>query len=109
MIIKENEYATCTKCSARRLVSEEKYGCDHCKTPTDIFNERYRVLEVTVFFLDGKCATFHFCSWLCLFKKLPEIESDYFISLPYLSFDNPIPAISPDAFWAAICDTASGG
>jgi len=107
MIIKESEYATCTKCNARRLVSEEKYGCDYCKSPIDIFNERDSVLEVTAFSHDYRSDKFHFCSWSCLFRELPKIKCDYFISLPYLSFDNSTPAVSLDAFWAAIREVAA--
>jgi len=91
MIIKEREYKVCPECGDKKLVKEEKYGCDNCEKPIDFDkqDEEREHLDITVFYKDESCEAkhLHFCSWRCVFEKLKTINTDSFISLPYLSFD----------------------
>lgn len=90
MIIKKQEFKTCSKCGNRKMVSGEKYGCDSCKKPID-FNkspEESEHLRITIFYRNSdNTKNLHFCSWECAFQKLMTIKRGDFISMPYLSFD----------------------
>lgn len=95
MIIKERVYKQCGECKRSETVSDEEYGCDNCKTPINLIsgNGKHReYLEVTVF-KEGAGSAKHlqFCSWKCVFAKLPKIKCDYFIDLPYLNYDGEVP------------------
>ena len=83
MIIKKAQYKKVKKIVNQRI-SEDIYGCDCCKKE---FKDEDK-LEITVFFNNTEEAISHqFCSWKCLIKYLPEIKTDYFISLPFLHYD----------------------
>lgn len=101
MIIKECEYKECPTCKSRKLISDEEYGCDNCKKPINpTENDTY--LKVTAYHHNDDCKRYHFCSWKCVFATLKTIKTDYFISLPYLSFDMENKEMGVDAFWKAV-------
>lgn len=72
----------------RTKVSEDIYGCDHCEVTIDMNDRDSRVLGLDVFtHTGGDTEKLIFCSWPCVLQHLPTIECDYFISLPFVSFD----------------------
>lgn len=101
MIIKEAQYKTCGECPKRERVAEAEYGCDQCGRSLQ-YGAEHSVLEATVFQLDEQSYLLHFCSWLCALKKLPEVQTDYFISLPFLFYDQQDTGKGAEAFFAAI-------
>jgi hypothetical protein len=88
MIIKEAKYNE-VLITQSRCVEEAVYGCDECGVEiTDYPNEESR-LEVTVFHSDSEDIDhLHFCSWDCVLKFIPKIDTDYFVSLPFILFDS---------------------
>jgi len=108
MIIKEKVYEECPTCGIKKLVSDVIYGCDQCQK---ILDEDAEYLYFTVFFQEheGDTERYEFCSWLCLLRKLKNVETDYFVSLPTLSYDTDIngkPMI--EDFWDAITFISKG-
>jgi len=87
MLIKEAKYKTC-KCGSRKIMSEATYGCDWCKQLIDFNKDDREYLEIKVFTQDHACKHLHLCSWRCVYDILPTIKSDYFIDVPFLTFDN---------------------
>lgn len=103
MIIKEREYKTCKECKSRELISDEEYGCDNCREKINLeVHEEYLSLTIHYHSPTKSSKTCHFCSWFCVFQKLKTLQTEYFISLPYLSFDNENPQMTVKAFWQAI-------
>jgi hypothetical protein len=97
MKLKDAIYDKCGECGCIKGTSqEESFGCDGCKKPIDDrLNNRdsqnRHYLEVRVFSNDdSETKHLQFCSWKCVLKTLPKINTDYFITLPYLTFDNPL-------------------
>lgn len=91
MIVKEAKYRKVRRV-VREQISPEVYGCDCCKKAINMgLSGKHRAhLELTVFFNGAReSERMQFCSWRCVLKKLPTIKTDYFISLPYLTFDGP--------------------
>jgi hypothetical protein len=93
--IKDAVYDNCTECGRiKGTIVEESFGCDGCKKPIDEqLNNRHRhYLQLTVFREEADTSAEHlqFCSWKCVLKTLPKIKCNYFINLPYLSFDNKL-------------------
>lgn len=88
MIIKQTKYKKCKSCGRSSFVSGPVYGCDCCGKE---FTEEGRLegsLQASVFYADLKeTSNFHYCSWKCCLKHLKTVKTDYFISLPYLLFD----------------------
>ena len=110
MKIREAINEDCKECGRyKRTIQEESYGCDGCKKPIDDRlhnrdNKHRHYLEVRVFMEDGRgeTETLQFCSWRCVLKTLPKIKCDYFITLPYLTFDNLEKGIRAKDFFAAV-------
>ena len=87
MIIKKAEYKK-VKVTQNQRVRDAIYGCDECgKEIADYPNEKNQ-LKVIVFH-SGIDTTehLHFCSWDCVLRHLPKIETDYFISLPFMVYN----------------------
>ncbi len=86
MIIKKAKYKK-IKVWTNKQVSPDIHGCDECKKEIkDLQGEA--VLEVRVFNnLENNTTHLHFCCWSCVFKYIPKIKSDYFVTLPYIHFD----------------------
>lgn len=81
MLTKSGHTETCGHCNQSRYVGEDKYSCDQCGA------EVSGHFQMTVFFNDKDAEKTHFCNWRCLLAKLPAVECDSFIDLPYLQFD----------------------
>lgn len=90
MLIKEAVYKE-VQVTQKELVEHEVHGCDHCTSEIKEYPNEDSRLEITVFYHnhDKESEHLHFCSWECALAHLAEIETDYFISLPYLYFDAP--------------------
>lgn len=83
MIIKEAEYTE--KMVPRRvIVTPAIYGCDECKK--ELGDKDHR-LKVTIFRQSYSATDKEFCSWRCVINHLPKIESDYFVDLPFMHYD----------------------
>jgi hypothetical protein len=103
MIIKERKYEPCPKCGSRKLISDDEYGCDYCKNQIDLSKPDSDYLRLTVFKKKQEHPDeYHFCSWNCVFKKLKMLETDDFISLPFLLADTDNSKINIKAFWKAM-------
>jgi hypothetical protein len=108
MKIKEAEFHSCPTCSSRKRVSEEEYGCDVCKKPINNReldpkgNRMY--LQAQVFSNRGNSSAeqMEFCSWKCALKGLSKVKTDYFVSMPYLHYDETQKGIRASDFWAAV-------
>ena len=88
MLLTECTYSVCTTCNQRgKRLSDEVYGCDQCKRQIDLNQPEKAYLEATVFTHADVTTRLQFCSWLCCLKKLKTVQTDYFISLPFLYYD----------------------
>lgn len=92
MILKKAEYKKVIK-EINERISDDVYGCDECKKE---FGDEYK-LQIDVFYHDeknkkkdstGETDKYDFCSWVCVFKFLPKIKTDFFVNLPYLIYDS---------------------
>lgn len=105
MKIKEATFHECPSCRSRKRLTEEEYGCDECKKPIDYdldVKQHRQYLQVTVFHHEGQSEHLEFCSWRCALKGLKKVKSDYFVSLPYLIYDDDQKGIRAKDFWAAL-------
>lgn len=105
MKIKEATYKSVTR-KMRVLVKDGVYGCDECKRPINRGlghkgNRQY--LQASVFNRTTDSAgTLEFCTWKCCLKGLGKAKSDYFISLPYLTYDEEQKGIRAQDFFDAV-------
>ncbi len=88
MIIKKAKFKKVTRIVNER-VSDEVYGCDQCKKEIG-----ERTLDITIFHHKGESEYKNLCSWKCVIKFVPTIKTDYFVSLPYLHYDEKIKGIT---------------
>lgn len=87
MIIQQREYEKCPTCQSTKSITEEVYGCDECGAVIDLNKRGVDWLNLSVCHKNNNSAEdLNFCSWKCLFNRLPNIKTDYFISLPQLQF-----------------------
>lgn len=102
MLIKPAKFKKVKKMVSERI-SDDVYGCDECKKVIDFNKKDVEYLEITVFNndLDRDASRHQLCSWECVFNYLPKVESDYFVSLPYLNYDKE-GETSADAFFKAL-------
>ena len=79
----------CSGCEGTgvREATEHSFTCDNCDVDIDMNVDGGR-LDTTVFHDDGEAERYYYCSWRCVFKHLPTLETDYFIALPYLNYNN---------------------
>lgn len=82
MIIKKAVYKN-KKIVRNIQISPEVYGCDNCKK--EMKEHRH---DMTVHYNDGEAKYYQFCSWQCVAEFFPKIKTDYFVSLPFVHFDN---------------------
>lgn len=92
MLIQEAKYSTCGECGRHKsTVQEEIYGCDNCRKEIqrNLKANKRQHLQLTVFHDPANSSSQHleFCSWKCVIAYLPKIKSNYFVSLPYMHFD----------------------
>ena len=100
MLIKDRVWNVCECCGTRKsLISEAEYGCDECGKA---IGEDY--LRVGLFFKNNTNKELHLCSWKCILKKLSYTDTDNFIDLPVLAFDEDIDGQRAMDFWDAIRD-----
>jgi hypothetical protein len=75
------------------------YTCDECGK---VINEQR--LTAVVFQkdeVDGS-QSIDCCSWRCLLRKLATVDTDYFVVLPYLHFDDVPEGQRVSDFWDAV-------
>jgi hypothetical protein len=102
-VIKEQEWKECKKCGSRKLIKHEEYGCDNCKKPINtLWDKDKDYLKIDVFRHELETEQKTFCCWKCALEYLSTVESDYFVSLPYISFDNATPGCTDKDFFEAI-------
>src|SRR3990167_5642438 len=99
------EKTTCRLCNhtKSKLILEESYGCDWCEKPIDDLieaghkNTKYsEYLSITVFSNHTESKSYEFCSWKCVFAKLRTIKCNYFVSLPYVTYEKTTPGQTPE-------------
>lgn len=86
MKIQEAQYKKVKKFVNERI-SDDIYGCDECGVVIDFNKNDVEYLECTIHRKNSEYESKQFCSWECVFVHLPKMKTDYFISLPLLSFD----------------------
>ena len=86
MKIKEAKYKKVKRVVNERI-SQEVYGCDNCKVVIDMNLKNRTYLELTVHHHNSEYESHQLCSWKCVLEFLPTVKTDYFVSLPFLSYD----------------------
>ncbi len=103
MLLKPTEYQRCRSCkSTKGIKSEAVYGCDSCRKKIALEWKGGEHLDITVHFKQGESKRFQFCSWKCLVKITARLKTDYFISLPFLSFDGAPKGQRPEDFFRLV-------
>lgn len=107
MKLREREHTHCSSCGhVNGIKQEEEYGCDACKKPINMGNSengKHRGhLEAVVFRNNQESERLHFCSWRCCIAKLKKVKTDYFVSLPYLTFDETTPGLRAKDFFSVM-------
>ena len=95
MILREQQIRRCGECRApKEVLQEAVFGCDACGKEIGV-QEPFKPVPPIYFtiFFKGRDETLdvHCCSWGCVFRALLAMETDYFISLPMLSFESAAP------------------
>lgn len=103
MKIKDEIIVRCNECGViKRVASEAQYGCDYCKNPIDMEDNKYgnkcsTHLRATFFYYNDydneKTEDLTFCSWKCFYNKMREYKNRKdidFISFPALTFGRDI-------------------
>lgn len=85
-------------------ISDEVYGCDECRTEID---REKSYLEATIFQQEGDSEHRQYCSWKCVVKNLRKVKSDYFVSLPFLHYDQKQKGLRAKDFFALFTFKAS--
>lgn len=109
MKIKEATYKTCKGCGSKSRLTDESYGCDECRKPIDRGGQERQYLQATVFKHDVESRQLEFCSWKCCLKGLRKVRTDYFVSLPFLHYDERQKGVRARDFFAAISTGAKNG
>lgn len=100
MKLKDAVFKKCKSCHQTvKRISDETFGCDSCKQEIDIGKPERDYLAATVFTHGDTTIHLQFCSWKCCIKKLKTVKTDYFISLPFLSFDTKSPRMHAREFF----------
>ena len=103
MKLQDQKWNKCPTCERNTTVlQEQKYGCDQCKKEIDLNKKGIEYLDMTIFHHHKETEHLQYCSWKCCLKQLPKIKSDYFINLPFLTFDNQSKGLQPKDFLAHI-------
>lgn len=103
MLIKEAKFKEVVK-PVRERVSDEVHGCDECRAVIDFNDKDCKYLEYLIFNnpLDTRSERRILCSWKCVIKNLKKAKSNYFISLPFLHFDETRKGFRAKDFFSAI-------
>lgn len=102
MIVKNATYKTCKSCGTKHRLTDETYGCDECRKPIDREGEQRQYLRVGVFKHGEETRHLEFCSWRCCAKGLRKVKTDYFVSLPFLHYDERQKGIRAQDFFALL-------
>lgn len=102
MKIKEATFNACPTCDHKTRATDEEYGCDVCKKPIDYGGQQRQYLKADVFRRDKETQSLEFCSWKCALQGLKKVKTDYFISLPFLHYDDHQKGIRAKDFFDAI-------
>jgi hypothetical protein len=105
MKLKDEVWTNCECCGKRKdRISDEIYGCDSCGKVIDMNKKGIEYLSSTVFTNSSEMKTkeYVFCSWKCCLEKMSKVKTDYFINLPYLTFDNRSKGVMAKDFWNAV-------
>lgn len=99
----EPVYSKCEACGCRgEMISNAETVCDNCSARTD---DKY--LNLIAFqHKSDEAREYDFCSWRCVFAKLPSISCDSFVSLPYLHYDEGDGPTSARAFFELVAAEA---
>lgn len=97
MKIKEAEFKTVMR-ECKEKISDCIYGCDECKKEFESDSK----LSIDIFSQSDSTENLDFCSWVCLLKHLPKVECNYFVNLPYLSYDSKTKGCNASDFINAI-------
>lgn len=101
-VVREAEFKTCSECGCRRRTRAEALGCDCCGKVLDFEDQDVTHLNISIHRNDREEVEHRcYCSWKCFFKDAPGIETDYFISLPLLHYDEAGPGCMAQDFWEA--------
>ena len=101
MIIRNIEFEACEHCGTRKFTRGPIYGCDCC-------GAKLYDSDLTVYLntLKENEVEMHFCSWLCMLRRLKNIEWDGFIDFPPLYQTGKRPGAHIYDFWSAIRQVA---
>lgn len=104
MITHTCKSSTCKSCGQVKRRGYSKMKCDQCKRNLGQDSDKERqYLETKVFHNNNEETDhLHFCSWKCCLKFIPKIKSDYFVSLPYLHYDENKKGLGVKDFLEAI-------
>ena len=92
MLLKERTYRTCKSCKSLSHLRSEVYGCDGCRKVLDMNKPEVDYLRANIHRKEqtGLSQEIVCCSWKCMMKSLRKVKCDYFISLPFLHFDEGV-------------------
>ena len=100
------EESRCKDCDNVTEYEKFAYFCDGCgKLVLTEFQDREDVddfLTITVHNSSGRTEGHEYCSWRCCIKHLKTLNSDYFISMPFLHFDDVSKGTKASDFFALI-------
>lgn len=102
MLLKDRKYRECKSCKARHLVRSEVYGCDGCGKVLDMNKPEADYLRATIHRKNqavGDSTDVTCCSWRCMVKSLRKVKTDYFVSLPFLHYDEGAKGTRAAAFF----------
>jgi len=105
MKLYEREMNVCKCCNRTTTVKvEETYSCDECAKVIDLNKTNIEYLDIAIFFHDNSKEIGHrqYCSWKCCLKNLRKVKTDYFISLPMLTFDTKTKGLHPRDFFKLV-------
>jgi hypothetical protein len=104
MIVKEATYVPCEKCGRQLTYHEPVYACDCCKKEFghDEMYDRFNVFHNREDGIADYTEEFLLCSWDCFFKLLPKIKTNYFVSMPMLSYEEKAKGLTVKDFWKAV-------
>ena len=102
MLIKDRKYRVCRSCKARHQISNEVYGCDSCRKILDMNQPEVDYLRANVHRHNqtGSSEEIITCSWACMAKVLNKVKCDYFVSLPFLHFEDVPKGVRAKDFFA---------
>lgn len=88
MKLAEQEWEKCSSCGRNeKIIRQETYGCDNCLKTIDMNKKGVEYLDVAIFSHTKNTEHRQYCSWKCCINDLRSVKTDYFISLPFLTFD----------------------